>query len=270
MHPCPSCGAPLDNEGICLSCGALSRGFFRGLDLGTPQIAGAVARGLDFYRLLGVVPNAEVRPIARRYRQLRAMLFPDDPSGLEPEAARRLELLELSGRVLTDPRLRRIYDELRTSARPETTLTVLRCQGCAAPLPPDVARCPFCGTSRPPEAPAPSNPAEGSVPPATDPVDYYALLGLTPSHLVPPPSKIERMVDPITDGLFGILFEEDEPLPIPHRLSEPPSLSRIDMAALDRQRDILMSTGWAQAERDVRVEEIEIARRILRDDERRQ
>jgi hypothetical protein len=48
MHPCPSCAAPLDEEGICTSCGALTRGFFRGLYLGTPQKAAAVANGLDF------------------------------------------------------------------------------------------------------------------------------------------------------------------------------------------------------------------------------
>src|SRR5512145_1174659 len=100
-HPCPSCAAPLDEEGICTSCGALARGFFRGLDLGPPQIAQAVANGLDFYRLLGVAPDADVRAVARRYRQLR-VLFPDDPSGLAAEPARRLALLERAGRVLTD------------------------------------------------------------------------------------------------------------------------------------------------------------------------
>jgi len=65
MHSCPSCAAPLDEEGICTACGALARGFFRGLDLGTPQIAAAVAKGLDFYQLLGVPPNAEVRAPCR-------------------------------------------------------------------------------------------------------------------------------------------------------------------------------------------------------------
>src|SRR5882672_5381001 len=136
MHSCPSCAAPLDDEGVCTSCGALSRGFFRGLDLGAPQIAAAVAQGLDFYRLLGVPPAADVRSVARRYRQLR-VLFPDDPSGLASEPARRLALLEQAGRVLTDPRLRRIYDELRVSVGARVTNAVLRCAGCAAPLPPD-------------------------------------------------------------------------------------------------------------------------------------
>src|SRR4051812_12648862 len=152
MHSCPSCAAPLDEEGICTSCGALARGFFRGLDLGTPQIAAAVAKGLDFYQLLGVLPDEDVRSVARRYRQLR-VLFPDDPSGLAAAPARRLELLEHAGRVLTDPRLRQIYDQLRSSdvgsvagAEPVVTNAVLRCAGCAAPLPAAASRCSFCGT----------------------------------------------------------------------------------------------------------------------------
>src|SRR5262245_31845249 len=73
MQPCPSCGSPLDRDGICSACGALSRGYFRGLDLGVPQVAAAVAHGLDFYQLLEVSPESELRLIARRYRQLRAL-----------------------------------------------------------------------------------------------------------------------------------------------------------------------------------------------------
>src|SRR5690349_11953165 len=144
MHPCPSCAAPLDEDGICTSCGALARGFFRGLDLGRPQVAAAVANGLDFYQLLGVAPEADIRSVARRYRQLR-VLFPDDPSSLAAAPARRLELLEHAGRVLTDPRLRRIYQQLRDSAGAMVTNTVLRCAGCAAPLPAEAIRCAFCG-----------------------------------------------------------------------------------------------------------------------------
>src|SRR4051794_39813844 len=150
MHACPSCAAPLDEEGICTSCGALARGFFGGLDLGPPQIAAAVANGLDFYQLLGVLPSADIRAVARRYRQLR-VLFPDDPSGLADVPARRLALLEHAGRVLTDPSLRRIYEQLRASSASDVTNTVLRCAGCAAPLASDALRCLFCGTPRPAE-----------------------------------------------------------------------------------------------------------------------
>src|SRR3954452_771422 len=184
MHACPSCAAPLDEEGICTSCGALARGFFRSLDLGTPQIAAAVANGLDFYQLLGVLPDADVRAVARRYRQLR-VLFPDDPSGLATAPARRLALLEHAGRVLTDPRLRRIYEQLRASGSVAVVNTVLRCAGCAAPLPAEATRCTFCGTPRPVEPQAPPAPPTEAGPPPTEPVDYYALLGLTAEHLFP-------------------------------------------------------------------------------------
>src|SRR4051794_21606046 len=185
MHPCPSCAALLDEEGICTSCGALARGFFRGLDLGPPQIAAAVAKGLDFYRLLGVAPAADVRAVARRYRQLR-VLFPDNPSSLAAAPARRLALLEHAGRVLTDPRLRQIYEQLRANSGAPVTNAVLRCAGCAAPLPAEAARCTFGGPPRPAEPQAPAaRPAEAG-PPPTEPVDYYAALGLTAEHLLPP------------------------------------------------------------------------------------
>ncbi len=206
-HSCPSCAASLDEEGICTSCGALTRGFFRGLDLGAPQLAAAVANGLDFYLLLGVAPTADVRSIARRYRQLR-VVFPDDPTDLAPEPARRLELLELAGRTLTDPRLRHTYDQLRAT-------------------------------------------------PAAEPVDYYAMLGLNAEHLMPalspPPASFQQSIaGPALAPRGG-----------------PATSADIDAAALARERQILLAPGYAPEERDERVNEIEIARRILRDDPRR-
>ncbi|MEN9935917.1 MAG: hypothetical protein RLZZ387_2496 [Chloroflexota bacterium] len=129
MTNCPSCAAPLDSEGVCTACGALTRTFFRGLDLGAPQVAAAVARGLDFYRLLGIARNATTHQVARRYRQLH-VLFPDDPSTLAAEPARRQSLLEVSGRVLSDPALRRLYDQMRR----------LHCRGAARPMPRTLAR----------------------------------------------------------------------------------------------------------------------------------
>jgi curved DNA-binding protein CbpA len=266
MHSCPSCAAPLDEEGICTSCGALARGFFRGLDLGTPQIAAAVANGLDFYQLLGVLPHADARSIARRYRQLR-VLFPDDPSGLADAPARRLTLLEHAGRVLTDPRLRQIYEQLRAGGAAVTN-TVLRCAGCAAPLPAEVMRCTFCGTPRPAEPQAPAAPPTEAGPPPTEPVDYYALLGLTAEHLIPKPT----MSSGHFSGAAGVTAL--------HRLGHagnqlqaaqagPPSREDIDAAALAHQRKILLAAGYAPEERESRLVEIEIARRILRDEQRR-
>jgi len=255
MHACPSCAAPLDNEGICTACGALSRGFFRGLDLGAPQIADAVGRGLDFYLLLGVTPSHDLRAIARRYRQLRT-LFPDDPSGLQSEPARRLALLEAAGRTLTDPRLRRLYDELRANPGGVQT-AVLRCGGCAAPLPPEAPSCPFCGTPRPPEASAPSAPpAPDGSPAAAQPVDYYSLLGLTPVHLLGPAPEAEASA--------RMAYT-----PAPLQSRRPPSPQDVSQAALQLERSILLAQMLSPQQRAEKTLEIEIARRILSDDERR-
>ncbi len=259
MYACPSCAAPLDDDGICTACGALSRGFFLGLDLGTPQIADAVARGLDFYLLLGVTQATDLRGIARRYRQLRT-LFPDNPAGLRPEPARRLALLEAAGRVLTDPRLRRIYDDLRSRAGARAETAVLRCAACSAPLPPDTVRCTFCGTPRPTEAAAPAAPPPpGSGPVPTEPVDYYALIGLTPQHLTPEP---ERDSTPYYGALGEIAAATLQ-------RQGPPDPQDVDQAALKRQRDILLMPGLPQQERDARLTELEIARRILRSERSR-
>lgn len=250
-----------------MSCGALARGFFRGLDLGTPQIAAAVANGLDFYQLLGVLPEADVRAVARRYRQLR-VLFPDDPSGLADAPARRLALLEHAGRVLTDPRLRQIYEQLRASGGAAVINTVLRCAGCAALLPADAMRCTFCGTPRPVEAQSPAAPPTEAGPPPTEPVDYYTLLGLTAEHLIP------------NLAMSNSTFSAGAGVMALHRLghagnlqpaaqSGPPSRDDIDAAALAHERKILLAAGYTPEERESRLAEIEIARRILRDEQRR-
>jgi tetratricopeptide (TPR) repeat protein len=256
MHPCPSCGAPLDAEGICTSCGALARSFFRGLDLGAPQLAQAVARGLDFYRLLGIDHGADTRAIARRYRQLRVS-FPDDPSDLAPEPARKLALLELAGRALTEPALRQIYDALRAGESADVRTEAIRCAGCAAPLAAQQARCPFCGTQRPPEQALPAAPpayAPGDRPPA-EPIDYYAMLGLTGHHLMHAPTfSFDQH-----SGLANPLTQQ----------SGPPRPADIDAAALARQREILLAPGLQQGERAQRADDYEIARRILRDEGRR-
>jgi Tfp pilus assembly protein PilF len=267
MHACPSCSAPLDEEGICTSCGALTRGFFRGLDLGTPQIAAAVANGLDFYQLLGVAPEADIRSVARRYRQLR-VLFPDDPSGLAAAPARRLALLEHAGRVLTDPRLRQSYAELRAGSGAGVTNAVLRCSGSAAPLPAESTRCSLCGTPRPPDPQLPAAPPLEPGPPPAEPLDYYALLGLTAEHLLQPAMASSGTV-PRGAGVAG-LHRLGSPSNQPPALPPgPPSREAIDAAALAIERKLLLAPGYTPEERESRLHEIEIARRILHDDQRR-
>lgn len=268
MQPCPSCGAPLDRDGICSACGALSRGYFRGLDLGAPQVAAAVAHGLDFYRLLDMPPTSELRPIARRYRQLRA-LFPDNPATLDSGPARRLALLETAGRVLTDPRLRQRYDELRASRASTIELDVVRCAGCAAPLADDQLACPYCGSPRPHAHAAPHTPpAAGEVPPATEPVDYYTMLGLTALHLgqISGARPAQQRASFSQERLSAIL-SSDTPIFLGQ---DPPRVEDVDRAALERQRQTLLSTGLDAEERTRRVAEYELARRILRDDRRRE
>ena len=49
----------------------------------------------------------------------------------------------------------------------------------------------------------------------------------------------------------------------------PPSREDIDAAALAHERKILLAPGYTPEEREVRLAEIEIARRILRDEQRR-
>jgi tetratricopeptide (TPR) repeat protein len=259
MSACPSCGAPLDPEGVCSACGALSRGLFRDLDLGPPQLAQAVARGLDFYRLLGADPAADTRQLARRYRQLR-VLFPDDSSTLAPEPSRRLTLLEVAGRTLTDPALRQVYDELRATAGAQLQMAVRRCRGCTAPLEPGAERCPYCATPVPAEPDAPSAPlAEGS--PAAEPVDYYALIGLTPVHLAGELATRQSDRSVRRRGVFsGASLGE----PSRAALAGPPTPHEVDAAACGREREVLLAPGPVDEGREARAAEIELARRILR------
>lgn len=252
---CPSCSAPLGSDGICPACGSLARGFFQGLDLGAPQVAAAVARGLDLYRLLNVSQNADAITIARQYRRLRA-LFPDDPSALAPEPRRKFELLQVAGRILTDPTLRSIYNDLRASAAAGIQKSVARCESCGAPLRVDELRCQYCGSPRPVEPAPPATPPDAG-PPVAEPVDLYALLGLSPVHLMIDPSSPARAV-----RLSPSALDATEVV----RGSQPPTPEEVDAASYALQRQTLLRPGLSPGERDARMEELEIARRILRDE----
>ncbi len=255
-HACPSCAGPLDDEGVCTICGSLSQSLFGPLNLGAPQIADAVAIGLDFYHLLEVPADADTHTVARRYRRLRA-LFPDDPHALAHEPARRLALLEVAGRALTDPTLRAVYDDLRGRRTAQLRTSVVSCAGCHAPLPPDAKRCEYCGTSRPSD---PRPPSALAAPPPADAVlvDYYAMLGLNPSHLLAMPM--------VSETAWGIGPIGDIRQRVP---SDAPDLDEIDAAAVERQRAILFTPGLAPQRREEQLAEIDVARAILRDQRRR-
>jgi tetratricopeptide (TPR) repeat protein len=251
----------LSSDGICPACGSLARGFFRGLDLGAPQVATAVACGLDLYRLLGVDPHADAITIARQYRRLRA-LFPDDPSALAPEPQRKFELLQVAGRILTDLSLRALYNELRTSAASGIQKGVVRCESCGAPLRGDEPRCRYCGSSRPVEPAPPARPPDVG-PPVAEPVDFYALLGLTPVHLIRSPAVQQPTGEDDNSPIrLSASMNAAERL----RLSQPPTPEEVDTASYTLQRQTLLRPGLSPEERDARMEELENARRILRNE----
>jgi curved DNA-binding protein CbpA len=65
---------------------------------------------IDFYELLQISPNAEAETINRIYRMLAARYHPDNPETGDMEM---FLLLKRAHEVLSDPRLRAEYDELR-------------------------------------------------------------------------------------------------------------------------------------------------------------
>lgn len=240
MEPCPACAAPLPPDGLCPACGALSRGMFGGVDIATPQIADAVERGFDFYRLLGASPDDDQPTLARRYRRLRT-LFPDTAARLEPRAARKLALLETAGRVLTHPQHRAAYDTLRTRHAPQLETAVRRCSGCGAPLG-EGNTCRYCATAAPARAEAPAAPPAT---PAADPTDYYAVLGLDAHHL--------------------LAHDDGDML----SRTPPPDTADIDALALRQQEATLLDRFMGTEQRERRLHELALARAMLRDERRR-
>src|SRR5262249_51942910 len=151
----------------------------------------------------------------------------------------------------TDPSLRKIYDGLRAGHDAELRTEAIRCTGCAAPLAADAVRCPFCGTPRPAEpAPpsAPPAPAPGDQPPA-EPIDYYALLGLTPLLRMQPEPGARPLPQPLSAGPIRRLGD------LSPRQAGPPKPADVDALALALQRDLLLAPGLTPAERDDRVAE---------------
>jgi curved DNA-binding protein CbpA len=230
-----------------------------------------VKRGLDFYKLLEVHPTSDQWALARRYRQLRTH-FPDDPSNLAPEPARRLALLEAAGRILTDPQLRTIYDNLRQNPelKPQVQLGVLRCECCSAPFAEESSMCLYCGTPRPPEPSLPAAPPTHPAP-DVDPVDFYALLGVSAAHLL---ETVPAEPLPLRGGwgafdVFGRDDRNDYDALRRVELPRLPTAEAIDLAARERQRHVLLLAGLTPEERQQREDQLEIARRMLRDERRR-
>ncbi|KPV46496.1 hypothetical protein SE17_43250, partial [Kouleothrix aurantiaca] len=91
------------------------------------------------------------------------------------------------------------------------------------------------------------------------------VLGLNAVHLLDPASS-RSSFGGFGGGLLGIASRAaDAPL-LPEG---PPSPADVDAACLERQKAILLMPGYTPAERDARMDELEMARRILRDERRR-
>jgi tetratricopeptide (TPR) repeat protein len=83
-------------------------------------------------------------------------------------------------------------------------------------------------------------------------VDYYALIGVTPAHLVP------MYIEPRTSRSWNSQLPDNSA----------PSPDEVDQAALARQHQLLLS-GVPAEDREKRLTELEIGRLILRDERRR-
>lgn len=92
------------------------------------------------------------------------------------------------------------------------------------------------------------------------PIDYYELLGLTPAHLLPPPPRPMHATRRIDERVHF-----DERLEPPR----PPSSWEVDQAALRCEQTVRRMATLSAGERDVRLNEIELARRILGDEQHR-
>jgi hypothetical protein len=76
--------------------------------------AGAMAPGITWYDVLGVLPGAEARKIKRKYEDKATLLRPELISGAPPDVvtavSRAQELLDAAWQVLGDPQSRKRYD----------------------------------------------------------------------------------------------------------------------------------------------------------------
>ena len=80
---------------------------------------------VDYYKVLGVKPNASPTEIKSAYRRLARKRHPDVNGGSE-EAAREFALIALAYRTLSDPHERSYYDDQRRKRTSYTSGSVLQ------------------------------------------------------------------------------------------------------------------------------------------------
>jgi hypothetical protein len=89
-------------------------------------------------------------------------------------------------------------------------------------------------------------------PPAVEPIDFYAMLGLTPMHLLKHDTGMPRTMMPYSPEETGAA-----------EIVRPPTPEEIDAASYALQQATLLQPGLSPAEREARVRDLEIARRVL-------
>lgn len=261
--PCPNCGAQLNDAGYCAHCGSQARGFWRDLDLGTPELAAVVMEGLDYYLVLNVAEDVAQQAIEDAYRQ-RRLLYPHDARYLHPQLARQLGVLEEAWRILGVPQRRKLYDQLRQSqddnGGERAAIRGLNCASCGAPVAHSASFCPACGAARVLAAAADL----GDTPVEHLP-NYYETLGLSPLVSAPPtrnynPHSLTSSKRNLLDLFFGDDEDRDEQF---KPVLVPPSDDEIRLAYLGRQRELAFSN-------DLTAEmEVEVAFRVLSHPHRR-
>jgi curved DNA-binding protein CbpA len=261
--PCPNCGAQLNDAGYCAHCGGQARGFWRDLDLGTPELAMVVMEGLDYYLVLNVAEDVAQQAIEDAYRH-RRLLYPHDARYLHPQVARQLGLLEEAWRILGVPQRRALYDQLRQSQHDQTgeraAVRGINCVSCGAAVSSSATFCPACGSQRDVAVGAELGDAPVEYLP-----NYYETLGLSPLMSIPPAANYDvHGLMRRRRNLLDLMFDDDAD--VNEQLKPvlvPPSDDQIRLAYLARQRELAFRND-PQAET-----EVEVAFRVLSHPHRR-
>ncbi len=250
--PCPSCGAALPGDGHCSYCGSQARGFWHTLDLGTPELATAVMQGLDYYLVLGALPQADSTTVAEAYRQVRSR-FPDDPRWLVPQIARQLGIVEEAWRILGLPLRRELYDRLRSQHNQTgDEVRAIYCQQCGSPVDRTATKCPSCGSPRAVETgPVVERPID-------DMPDYYGTLRISPKVMQrPTPMHQGRTMSRPLSGFGGISLSD---LANTNSFDViQPDHDDVELAYLARLKELAYHPDPEEEER------VEVARQVLQD-----